>query len=745
MTGARIAHYEITGKLGEGGMGVVYRAKDPKLGRDVALKVLPAAVANNPERLARFKREAHVLASLNHPHIASIYGLEESNGVHALVLELVEGPTLADRIAEGAIPLEDALPLARQMAEALEYAHEKGVVHRDLKPANVKLTAEGNVKVLDFGLAKAAEATAATGDPSISPTLTVGATQAGVIMGTAAYMSPEQARGKPADKRADIWAFGVVFDEMLTARQLFQGETVSDTLASVLKNDPDWKALPVDTPASIRRLLRRCLERNRQERLRDIGEARIAIREQLADPTGASVLMEAPAIAPEPPRRGALPWVVAVGAGVALLVISLLHFGERPPEAPLRRFAITPPVAVESARARSGVAIAPNGKHIAYTTAGAERKLWVQDLDQSQPRAIEDTDGARLPFWSPDSAFIGFADAGELKKVSVEGGLAIRLCPLPTPLFAGGSWSPGGELIVFSSGSYQIYEVPARGGAANLLISPEEFGSSSGGPTGPLARPHFLPAEAGGRVLVYTFRAAGVRTMMVQDLDSGRREILGPGTHPFYSPSGHLVYQSQMDIYDLWALPFSLDTFEVTGEAFPIARNARGPTVAADQTLVYLDGSSSQEQLVWLDRGGQKSGVIGSVSGRSRDPALSPDGQLVAIAMTEGSNEDVWIWDITRGVRTRLSSAPGSDSSPVWSPTGAELAFSSTRAGNQDIFLRQPDGSLTLPQALQKLDTKGTIAFAGKLGIKLRYAYEFPKEGGNTIVMVADRPVDVSE
>ncbi|MCP5109953.1 MAG: protein kinase, partial [bacterium] len=360
---------------------------------------------------------------------------------------------------------------------------------------------------------------------SISPTLTVGATRAGLIMGTAAYMSPEQAHGKAADRRADTWSFGAVLYEMLTGQPPFTGESISDTLASVLKLDADWDRLPAELPATIRRLLRRCLTKDRQKRLQAIGEARIAIEEHLADPTGASVLMEAPAIAPEPARQR-LPWVLLAVTAFVALIIAFLHFRQTPPDAPLRRFALTPPVAVEGDRIRSGVAISPNGKHIAYTTAGAEGKLWVQDLDQSQPRALENTAGALLPFWSPDSAFIGFAAAGELKKVSVEGGLAIRLCPLPSSIFAGGSWSADGESIVFSSGKFQIYEVPARGGAANLLISPEDSESSPGGPSGVLARPHFLPSEAGARVLAYTFGAAGGRTLMVQDLLSGQREIL---------------------------------------------------------------------------------------------------------------------------------------------------------------------------------------------------------------------------
>ena len=397
-------------------------------------------------------------------------------------------------------------------------------------------------------------------------------------------------------------------------------------------------------------------------------------------------------------RNLRLPWALLSVTALALLAVSFLYFRQTAPEAPLRRFAFTPPEGVGATPFSTNVAVSPNGKHVAFITAGSEGKLWVQDLDQRRPRAIDGTEGAEDPFWSPDSDFIGFAAAGELKKVSVRGGLAIRVCELPGTNVSGGTWSPDGESIVFGSGSSgglpMLYEVPARGGTPNLLISPEESEGSPGGPTRRIFRPHFLPSEAGARVLVFQFGSLTEPTMMVQNVETRQRELLGPGAVPFYSPSGHLVYQSDSLTHDLWALPFSLDTLRATGEAFPISENSCGPTVAADQTLVYLDSDrSGQQQLVWLDRHGEKTGEIGQAQEEIDSPALSPDGRLVAVTATEGSNTDVWVYDITRGVRTRLSSAPERDRRPVWSPAGDEVAFTSDRAGDGDILLVHADGS----------------------------------------------------
>ncbi len=422
MVGTTISHYKVLEKIGEGGMGEVYRATDTKLNRDVALKILPQQFASDSQRMARFQREAEVLASLDHPNIGQIYGIEEAGQTKALVLQLIEGPTLAERIAQGPIPVEEALKIALQMAEGLEAAHEKGVIHRDLKPANVKITPEGQVKILDFGLAKALEGeTPPDSSLSQSPTLTAAATQAGVILGTAAYMSPEQARGKPVDKRADIWAFGDVLFEMLTGRRTFEGEDVTDTLASVLKSDPEWKALSAETPAVVRGLLKRCLMRDVQQRLRDIGEARITIEEYLADPSDAMVQPIGDAFQ-TPPRRTP-PWVVATFVLTAIVAI-IVTWNLRPTEPrPVARFHHElPDGQVFTSRDRSVVAVSSDGSKIVYV---ANRQLYLRNLDQKEARPIQGTDeNPSNPFFSPDGEWVAYLSRQnfQLKKIPIGGG-----------------------------------------------------------------------------------------------------------------------------------------------------------------------------------------------------------------------------------------------------------------------------------------------------------------------------------
>ena len=644
----------------------------------------------------------------------------------------VEGQSVKQKIEARPLKLDEALDIAIQTAQGLKAAHQKEIVHRDIKPANLMLTAEGQLKVMDFGLAQLAEQSRLT--------------KTATMLGTPAYMSPEQVQRLPTDRRTDIWSLGVVIHEMVTGCLPFEGERQEAVLYAIGNEEPEPPtALRSRVPLELDRIVEKALAKSPDERYQHVEEMIVDLK-SLSKKLAAgksTVLRTHPAAAPidagaqravssavspgvgvrsdlapqkhavpgGPARKLRLHQALFAATAIALLAVSLVHFRETPPEAPeapLRRFAFTPPEAVGATPFSTNVAISPNGKHIAFITAGSEGKLWVQDLDQRQPRAIDGTEGAYEPFWSPDSDFIGFAAAGELKKVSVQGGLAIRLCELlpgtsrqrrdKPPEFFGGTWSPDGEVIVFSSHAPNVtpalYEVPGRGGTPNLLISPEESEGSPGGPTGGIVWPHFLPSEAGARVLVFSFGSRTESTMMVQNLETGQRELLGPGAMLVYSPSGHLVYQSAPRTYDLWALPFSLDTLRAAGEAFPISENSRGPTVAADQTLVYLDGTGlGQQQLVWLDRRGEKTGEIGRVQETIGSPALSPDGRLVAVTATEGSNQDVWVYDIARGVRTRLSSDPERDRRPVWSPAGDEVAFTSYRAGNSDIFLRQADGS----------------------------------------------------
>ena len=428
--GDRIAHYDVTALIGEGGMGQVYQATDTKLNRQVALKILPEAFATDPDRLARFQREAQVLASLNHPNIAQIHGVEEEDGTRAVVLELVEGPTLADRISKGPISLGEALPIAKQIAEALEAAHEAGVIHRDLKPANIKVREDGTVKVLDFGLAKALDPTP-TGDPSESPTLTASATQMGVIMGTAAYMSPEQARGKPLDKRTDIWAFGCVLYEMLTGRLVFGGETLSDTIANVLDRQPQWATLPTGTPRSVRRLLQRCLDKNPKERLRDIGDARVELRPHVSVATDEQDLVgQAPPSYPGVWRR-AVPWVLATGAAVVAIVVVSAPENPRP----VTRFYAT---TFESpALAETGLtdmSIAPDGNTLVYTAGdpASGYRLIQRSVDGLHSMPVVGGNGGGVPFFSPDGRWIGFGTFPQhvLMRVPSEGGAPETIAPL---------------------------------------------------------------------------------------------------------------------------------------------------------------------------------------------------------------------------------------------------------------------------------------------------------------------------
>ena len=735
MIGSTISHYKITAKLGEGGMGVVYKAEDTKLKRSVALKFLAPHLLRDQEARKRFEREATSAAGLSHPNICTVYEISDEGGETFLAMEFIEGESLDAKIERGPLSLKDALGFARQVADGLAAAHAKGVVHRDIKPGNLLVTPEGRVKILDFGLALLTEGSKLT--------------KLDTTVGTVAYMSPEQAQGMEVDYRTDLWALGCVTYEMVRGERPFQGVYDQALVYEIVNQEPEpLTSVRTGVPMELEWMVGKCLAKDREDRygraedmmldlrtlaekLKSGGSTILGTAASAAGPVGTGTLagpsprsgdaqtkrqgegqaesLSLPNASGAEPAPSAvtvrgwkplLPWFLLAVTAVTLIAVSFTHFRETPPERLLRRFAFTPAVGVgiRPAAGDTDVAISPNGGHIAFTAADRQGKLWVQDLDQQRPRAIEGTEGAWGPFWSPDSDFIGFAAGGEVKKVSVQGGLASRLCQLPANHFHGGSWSPDGEVIVFSSGdggaAHSLYQVPARGGTPNLLISPEESEESSGGPMGTITWARFLPAEAGARVLVFAFGSPTEKSMMVQNLETGQRELLGPGAFPFYSPSGHLVYQSAPQVYDLWALPFSLDTLKAAGEAFPISERSRGPTIAGDGTLVYLDGTGSdQQQLVWLDRRGEKLGEIGQAQEAIGDPALSPDGRLVAAEATEGSNRDVWVYDIDRGVRTRVSSSPEADMRPVWSPAGDEVAFSSDRAGNLDIFLRQADGS----------------------------------------------------
>jgi serine/threonine-protein kinase len=666
--GQSLAHYTIKDKIGQGGMGEVYRATDLRLSRDVAIKVLPAEFAADADRLARFQREAQLLASLSHANIAAIHGLEEAGGVRFLVLELVEGSDLAQRLAAGPLPLPEALSIARQVAAALEEAHERGIVHRDLKPANIKVTPDGQVKVLDFGLAKAMEQPAAGGSSaSLSPTITTAATRAGVLLGTAAYMSPEQARGGTVDRRADIWGFGCVLLEMLTGRNTFSESTISDTLASVLRSEPDWKRLPEDAPAGLRRLLRRCLQKDPRQRLRDIGEARIALDDLLSGAPGDDAVPAAPAVES---RRGR--WALAMAGAVVLAAaataLAVLSLSPGPVPAPLSKFEISPDnLDVDETRAP---ALSPDGRAMVFVAGG---QLWIRSLDTTEPRAIAGTEGASHPFWSPDSRQIGFVRDDGLWKVPVQGGES-TVISAGVGAFSGvgrAAWDTG-QRIVFGQGSAGLMEVSAAGGEPRTLVEVDTRTESD------LHDP--LPLPDGKGVLFVSHRLQTMADSLVLYAGGQRREILrieGQAIRrPVYCASGHIVYRREGTRSGLWALPFSLASLTVTGEPYLIAQDAAFPSTSADGSLLYVRGyASGSQQLVRVRRDGSIDGAIGQPQQRIAAPVVSPDGTRVAVMAMENETWDIWIHEVERGTRTRLTFTPGMDWDPGWTPDGAEVVF----------------------------------------------------------------------
>ncbi len=696
-TGARLGPYEIVAPIGAGGMGEVLRARDTKLGREVAIKVLPAAFAQDAERVARFHREAQILAALHHSNIASIFGLEESasEGTLALVMELVDGEDLAQRLKRGAIPVDEAIAIAKQIAEALEEAHEKGIVHRDLKPANVKLTAEGKVKVLDFGLAKAfaADPMASSGahDLSQSPTLaTAAGTQAGVILGTAAYMSPEQARGKAVGKRADIWAFGVVLFEMLSGRRLFQGETVSDTLAAVLKTDPDWALLPADTPRSIHRLLRRCLERDPGRRLHDIGDARLDLEDGAEPP-----VVAASAGAPAPSRLAWLAPAVA-GALMAALAAGLLWQVARPESsAPLTRLSILAPAGTVLFPDSNGVAISPDGTMVAFTVGGltrSESQLWVRSLDTMSARRLEGADGASLPFWSPDSRRLGFFADLRLKIIAVAGGRAETLAEAPNA--RGAVWTPSNTIVFAPNWGGPLFRVPASGGTpepvTKLDAARGEYGHRF--PTLLPDGERFLYAALPGKNGKFEIFAGSLR-------DDSRTRVATMEGAPVHAAPGFLLFARQGL---LTALPFDARSLQVTGEPVTLEDEPRsildpassftaGRAVSASQTgaLAYFTAPAMNTNAGWMDQAGRITGTLDLPPAHYETVTISPDGtRAVLVRSTSPSESSLWLVDLARGSAAPLSSGQGRNDGPVWSPDGTRVAFSSDRDGPQEIYVK---------------------------------------------------------
>jgi len=678
--GQQILHYRLTEKLGEGGMGVVWMATDTTLDRQVAIKVLPPAFASDPERLARFEREARLLASLNHANIATVYSVHVLDGVRYLTMELVPGEDLAQRIGRGPVPVPEAIEIARQIALALEAAHESGVVHRDLKPANVRITPDGRVKVLDFGLAKALESSAPSPAFSQSPTF-VGSMAPGMIIGTAAYMSPEQARGQAVDRRADIWAFGVVLFEMLTGQRAFTGETVSDTLAGVLRAEPDRALLPPELTPVVRRLLDRCLEKDPRRRLRDIGEALLVLEDvQAGRVSGAAELAAA---APRAATRERLLWAAGLVAVSLLAALGVAALRPAPPERPLRKFTL----ALKNDTGEvSAPVVSPDGRQVAYLIA---RKLWVRDLQQLSSRALaEGLDEDFRPLWSPDAEFIVFATNTGLSRVAVASGAISPVCAVSE--FTGGSggtWTADGRLL-FTRGQDHIYGVAAGGGM------PSVFHARVDSLDGDLHHPCALP---GGRGVLYVRHLiqGGPNTLALAER-GGRRDLLqlpsGFIWEPVYDPRGFILFSRVGEGAGLWALPFSLDRLQVTGEAFLIAPEGGSPSLAADGNLVYRFGTFSVEsQVVRVDRSGA---VIEAVTEPRRGTwslATSPDEKLLALETRASGDDDIWLYDLERKAQTRFAFGPGRQQEPTWSADGRELAWNEVAQGR--VYAKPADGS----------------------------------------------------
>jgi len=785
MIGQTLSHYRIAEKLGEGGMGVVYRARDEHLNRDVAIKVLPEEFAQDAERLARFRREAQLLASLNHPNIAAIYGLEEQDGLRYLVLEYVPGQTLAERIgtsapaggrtrgsahtgaagpggphgrgapmcapsagqrrgpAATALPVDEALEICKQIAEALEAAHEKGIIHRDLKPANVKVTPEGKVKVLDFGLAKAMEAEGSAADLSKSPTISAVASRAGVILGTAAYMSPEQARGKAVDKRTDIWAFGCVLYECLSGKQAFGGESITDAMAAIIKNEPEWSALPAETPVAVRTLLRRCLQKDPRERLRDAGDALLelvgAVPRGGTAPTGPADEAVPPPAAVARPR--ALPWVVAALLAVIAiaLVLALVHFREAPPEQRVMKFTLLPP----DKTTFGAIAVSPDGRRVAFTTRDASRRtqLWVRALEALAAQPLAGTEGASYPFWSPDSRGIGFFAEGKLKKIEASGGPPQTLANAPNG--RGGTWNRDGLIVFAPSTISPLVQVSAAGGepkpTTELDASRQEVSHRW---------PQFLPD--GRRFLHFIVSSQPehqgiyLGSLDSKEMDSKKTPLVATDSSAAYagpaSGPGYLLFVREGS---LMAQRFDPGKLKLSGEAFPVAEPVGVDaglqhgrfSVSESGVLVYDSIGGGNRQLVWFHRSGKPLASV-EPPGAYWIVDFSPNGRRVAASRNDPqtNNLDIWLFDLARGSSSRFTFHPAGEGAPVWSPDGSRIAFFSSRNGPWNLYQKAASGAGE-EEFLLKTSANQYPTDWSRDGRFLLYTEEDPKTGADLWVL----------
>ena len=698
--GTQLGAYETISPLGAGGMGEVYRAKDPRLDREVAIKILPDLLSKDPERVARFQREAKVLATLSHQNIAGIHGFEDSGQTRFIVLELVEGQTLADLLRAGPIQVVDALEMCMQVAEAVEAAHETNVVHRDLKPANIKVSPQGKVKVLDFGLAKALADEPSSGyDSANSPTITAQHTQQGVILGTASYMSPEQARGKPVDKRSDIWSFGCVLFECLAGSRAFGGETTSDISAKILEGQPDWPALPETVPANIRILLQRCLEKDPRQRLHDIADARIEINAVL-DPSRTALTHVDPIAAPPKRQRIALPWGLA-----AMLAIGAAWLGVRNWRLPTPTQRVVSRSVIELATDTSlviadnrSLAISPDGTRVVYLGERGNRvQLYLRPLDRFNAEPIRGTENGNGPFFSPDGQWVAYFDyaAGKLKKAPLPGGGAVDICDAP-PSSRGGSWAANGSIVFTRGISGGLYTVAENGGPVQALAIPDvDKGEKS------YRLPQFLP---GGGAVLFTISKSDISSyddaqIAVVSLDTGQVTVVCKGgANPRYLPSGHLVYARAGSLV---ARPFDVNRLEVTGPPIEVLKgvvtsDAYGSAqfgLSYTGSLVYASGGPElyYNRLILVDRDGQAHPLPANAD-LFNAARWSPDGKRLVLQVSAG-NDNLWIYNVSRGTLSRLTTGGGDSYWPVWTPDGQRVAFASNRKGTNDIYWMPADRS----------------------------------------------------
>jgi eukaryotic-like serine/threonine-protein kinase len=737
LTGRRIGVYVLHERVGAGGMGEVYRARDSRLSRDVAVKILPQAFAEDGSRRARFKREAVVLASLNHPNIATIHGVEDEDGIHALVMELVEGPTLADRALVGAVPVPEALAIARQIADGLDAAHERGIVHRDLKPANIKLTTSGLVKVLDFGLAKAIVEDDAAPDASPGTTVTVAATQTGVVVGTPAYMSPEQLRGQTVDKRTDIWAFGCVLYEMITGRPAFARQTVSDTAAAILERDVDWEPMRSTAPAAVCQLIRHCLAKDPRHRLRDIGDARLRIDEILSAASGP---VEAPALG----RTHVWRWASAVLA-LALLAAGLAWYlaARQPAAAPPAQFTLSfagqdPDVAVRTVPSPS-----PDGRYFVFvgSSRNGPPSLWIRAIESAESRAIPGTEGAQIPIWSPDGLSIAFFADGRLKKVAVNGGQPQTIAKVPGVQDA--SWGSSGVIIFRPGNRMALSRVPAAGGEpAPLTKLNEALGENSH------RGPAFLPD---GRRFLFTSRCADSanNALYLGSLDSPEvQRVMSAQSKALYLPAGRDGTRALLYYRDggLEARTFDPDR-NALGDPRPVIANVQynsagiGASFQASadgRVIVVRPAGTGGAQMTWFLRDGQRAGAAGS-PGEVVQPRLSPKGDRLAFTRSDArnGNRDVWTLELDRGIAAPITRNPANDWHPVWSADGTRLLFNSDRAGKSEGVLYLKRALDASADEIQLRDGPGSPTDWSRDGRWMAVNANFSRDGGAAVAIVS--------